>query len=91
VHRPQTSSTNISVGAHLPSVVVRHYKLFMRAEPMRTLLSTIFIILFSTPLLARDYDVKTGVNLLCEELDAKSYYADVAMQNVKKKIGNHLR
>ena len=51
---------------------------------MRTLLSIIFITLFSTPLLARDYDVKTEVNLLCEKLGAKSYYADGAMQNVKK-------
>ena len=51
---------------------------------MRTLRSIIFITLFSTPLLARDDDVKTEVNLLCEELDTKSYYADGAMQNVKK-------
>ena len=51
---------------------------------MRTLRSIIFITLFSTPLLARDDDVKTEVNLLCEELGTISYYADGAMQNVKK-------
>jgi len=47
-------------------------------------LSILIPTFLSTPLLARDYDVKTEVNLLCEELDAKSYYADGAMQNVKK-------
>ena len=51
---------------------------------IRNFLTVLVITLFSTPLLARDYDVKTEVNLLCEELDAKSYYADGAMQNVKK-------